>query len=385
MKFDFAAERRRFPVLRERAFMASQCMGLFPEEMLLDLDRYRRSLFLRNRVIDEWVGEFEAMHGRIEELLHAPPGSVMLRDSATAAQAAIVAALPPPGQRKRIVISSSDFHSSRYLWQAQEARGFEVVEVDSSEERHADPESFAPHIDERTAIVALAHVSPRSGALLDVGRIAKLARDAGAIFIVDAYQSVGIVPIDVRSFGAHVVVGGTHKWLGSGGMGLAFGYVEPGLSEALRPAYPGWIGNRELLSFGDRFEPAAGALRFQQGTPALEPVYTARAGLAWTLEVGVSVLRARSQLLTQRILDEAAAHGIRARTPLRADARGGMVCLDVRGAKFIQSRLADQGFDVDERPNAGLRLGPHPCVTEVECTRVVQEIAVLRDAAARVE
>lgn len=371
---DFEAERKRFPVLDERTFLACQCMGPFPRETLDDLDAYRRSLFLRNRVIDEWVERLDALRGQFEQLLNAPAGSVMLRDSATAAQAAVAAALAPEPARNRVVLSTGDFHSSRFLWLAQEARGFAPVQVDAHGVGGGD-EAFLDAIDERTAVVALSLVSPRTGALLDVAPVVARAREVGALVIVDAYQAVGIVPIDVRAMGADMVVGGTHKWLGGGGMGLAFAYLEPTLSERLRPVYPGWIGNAQLLGFGEKFEPAPGALRFQQGTPAMEPVYTARGGTSWVLEMGTSALRARSLLLTGRLLAGARDLGLKLRTPLEPERRGGMVCLDIPDAGRVVDALETQGIDLDSRPNAGLRMGPHPCVTEEECDRVIAAVA----------
>lgn len=101
------------------------------------------------------------------------------------------------------------------------------------------------------------------------------------------------------------------------------------------------------------------------------------------MEIGVAVLRARSVVLTQRIVEEAAAHGIRARTPALPERRGAMVCLDVPDAKAIHERLGEAGFDIDERPNAGLRLGPHVCVTEAECERAVRLIAEELDRSKR--
>lgn len=370
---DFAAERRRFPVLEERTFLACQCLGPFPRETLEDLDAYRRSMFLRNRAIEEWIERLDALRAQFETLLSAPTGSVMLRDSATAAQASLAAALTPTSTRNRVVLSTGDFHSSRFLWLAQEARGFVPVQVDAHGLASNDA-SYLDAIDERTAVVALSLVSPRTGALLDVSRVVARAREVGAMVVVDAYQAVGIVPIDVGAMGADMVVGGTHKWLGGGGMGLAFAYLDPALSDRLEPVYPGWVGNAQLLAFGDRFEPARGAQRFQQGTPAMEPAYTAKGGLSWVLEKGVSALRERSLLLTGRLLNGARDLGLRIRTPLAAEARGGMVCLDIPDADRVADELEAQGIDVDARPNAGLRMGPHPCLTEDDCDRAIAAV-----------
>lgn len=372
MSADFAAWRRRFPTLLERTYLATQCLGPLPAEALDDLDEYRRTLMLRNRSLGLWLERMDELIGLVEQLLHAPAGSVALRDSATAAQAAVAAALTPTAVRNRILITTLDFHSSRYLWSAQAQRGFSLVEVRAVDGAVA-AQRLVERIDERTAVVAVSLVSPRSGALLDVAPVIRRARAAGALVIVDAYQAVGALPIDVRTLDADVVVGGTHKWLCGGGTGLAFLYVRPELANQLQPAYPGWIGHRQLLGFEGAFEPAPGARRFQQGTPALEPIYTARAGLRYVLDVGAEAIRARSLQLTARLLDGAAAAGLAVNTP--RESRGGTVCFNVEEPAATVDALAAEGIDVDSRPGAGLRVSPHACNTEEECDRLLAALA----------
>jgi selenocysteine lyase/cysteine desulfurase len=370
---DWRALRARFPVLAERSYFASQCLGPFPSETLADLDEYRATLFLRNRGLETWVMRLYEMNALVEQLLGAPPGTVALRDSATSCQAAIASAIAPLGQRRRILVAPQlDFKSSRYLWRAQEARGFEVVDVS---ELALDAERLRAVIDERTAVVALPLVSPRNGALLPLAEISARVREAGAILVADAYQAVGIVPIDVERLGADAVVGGSHKWLCGGGMGLAFMYLSPRLLEELPVVYPGWVGSASLLKEYPRFEPAPAALRFQQGAPAMEPIYTARAGIRFVLEVGVEALRARSLQLTDRLLDGLAAHGIATLTPRDRERRGGMVCVDVPDPETVVMRLREQAIDVDAREGAGVRIGPFPCLEESEIDRLVTELA----------
>jgi kynureninase len=375
---DLGRFRDRFPLLDERLYFASQCLGPMPAEALDDLDAYRRSLLLRKRALPLWIERMNEMTALLERLLGAPAGSVALRDSATAAQAAIASALTPRDGKNRIVLSSQDFHSTRYLWAAQAQRGFEVIEIHPRAGVEVSTEQYLDAIDGRTALVCAALVSPRNGSLLDAARVIRAAHDRGALVVLDAYQAVGVVPIDVASLGADVIVGGTHKWLGGGGTGLAFLYVRPSLANELVPAYPGWIGHASLLAFGDRYAPAPGARRFQQGTPALEPIFTARAGLLSTLAIGVDRIRARSLELTARLIARCEAHDLRVLTPARAEARGGMICVALPNAEAVEAALEHQGIDVDHRPGAGLRIAPHFCHREEECDRVIEAIVEAR-------
>ena len=374
---DLTEFQSRFPGLTERIYFASQCLGPVPAEAFEDLDEYRRSILLRKRAITPWVDRIEELIGLFETLLGAPPGSVALRDSATGAQAAIAAALTPKPGKDRIVISRQDFHSTRYLWKGQRARGFDITELEILPGRtEITSDQYVAAIDDRTLVVEAALVSPRNGSLLDVRPIVQAAHAHGAIVVLDVYQAVGIVPIAVRSLGADVVVGGVHKWLGGAGTGLAFLYVRPELADRLTPAYPGWLGRAAWLSFGEEYEAAPGARRFQQGTIAIEPVYTARAGIRLVLEMGIERIRKQSLALTSRLIERLRAEGVPVTEP--SEPRGPMVCLPIPDAEDVETALSKQGIDVDSRPGAGLRLGPHPCYAEEACDRVARAIATAR-------
>jgi len=377
MSEDLTRYRRRFAILRERSYFTAQCLGPLPDEVFADLNEYTQTLLLRSRSLELWLFRMYELIGLLEGFLNAPPETVALRDSATACHAAIVSALEPSPERNHIVtVQDLHFRSTRYLWSSQQARGFSLLDVRATGESSM-AEALCSKIDERTAIVAIPLVSAQTGELLPVAEIARRARDVGAITIVDAYQAVGIVPVDVRALGADVLIGGTHKWMCGADMGLAFMYVSPELSQRLEPRYPGWIGHADLKTLTPTFIPAQGAQRFQQGAPAMEPIYLARAGLRFLLEVGVDALRARSLSLTQRMIDGARERGLRLLTPVDAERRGGMLCIDVPEPDRIVSVLAAEKIDVDTRPGSGLRIGPYPCLDEAECDHLLDRLAVL--------
>jgi kynureninase len=368
------AERSRFPILAERSYFSSQCLGPVPRDTFEDLKEFTKTLTLRSRGLETWLHRMYELIGLLEKLLDAPPGSVALRDSATAAHSAILSALRPTRNRNRIVTCQAlHFKSTRYLLDAQERQGFAVVDQ-APDGAWLAPDLLTSVVDERTAVVSLPLVSPVTGTLLPIAEIAGHARHAGAITIVDAYQGAGIVPATVASLGADVIIGGTHKWLCGGDAGLAFMYVRPELAASLEPAYPGWIGHRDLTGATPEFEPAAGALRFQQGTPAMAPIYTARAGLSFALETGIDRLRQRSLELTTRLFAQLSAARIPITTPSEPERRGGMLCIPIPDADRLIRELASDGIDVDVRSDAGLRVGPFPCLTEAECDTLARRI-----------
>ena len=101
-------------------------------------------------------------------------------------------------------------------------------------------------IDERTLLVPISHVLFKSAEIQDVERIVQRAHEVGAYVILDAYQSAGIVPLDVTALNVDFAVGGSVKWL-CGGPGNGWLYVRPDLAERLEPAYTGWQAHESAL------------------------------------------------------------------------------------------------------------------------------------------
>ena len=363
--------RERFPVFEQRTYLASQCLGPFPRDAHRGVEEYVRGRELHNRTLGAWLERLHELCALIERLLHAPPGSVGLRDSATACQAAVISSIVPLRRRNRIVISEFDFHSAVQLYEAQWRRGFDVHTVRSRDGMRIEPEDIVAAIDERTAVVAVSLVS-RYNALLDVKPIIERAHQVGAIVVLDAYQAVGVVPLDVASMGVDVLLGGHHKWL-SGTTGLAFVYVEPELCERLQPVYPGWLGHADfddyvhLHNFDNTYVPRRGAKRFQQGTPAMPSVYASRAGLEFVLDVGVEAIRAQNLALIEHLRRGTDALGLESPTPREPEQHSSGLCLRTPDPAGVVEQLEARGIDVDQRRGEVVRVAPHGCSTVEDC------------------
>jgi len=373
---DFTKLRKQFPLLEERNYLATHTLGPLPQEAVVDIEAYTRSLYLGRRALPIWLEQYEKMFSPIEKLLNAPIGSVAITASATAAQSAIAATIQPNTKRNRIIITDLDFSSCRYMWKSQIQRGFDIIEIKSADGIQIPAVDIITQIDDRVAIVAVSLISYLSSARLDIQPIIDAAHAAGAIVVLDAYQAVGLMPIDVISLNADVVVGGTNKWL-CGGIGLAFAYVRPSLAEQLDPVYPGWFAHLQPTAFAQTFTPATGARRFQQGTPSIEPIYTSLAGLKFALDVGVEQIHQRNIKLTTYLMNCADAYDIPVNTPRSHHRRGGTVCLGIDRAETVVQELAELGIDVDTRSSLGIRVSPHPCTTEQDCQQLIEAVAKL--------
>src|SRR5437867_4539339 len=191
---------------------------------------------------------------QIGRIVGAPPGSVCMHQNVSVAESVVLSCFQQPGDRNRIVFERENFPSVRYVYQSR--RELEVVATDD----------VIASIDERTLLVPVQHVLFKSGEIQDVEAIVTRAHEVGAAVVLDAYQSAGIVPLDVAALNVDFAVGGSVKWL-CGGPGNGWLYVRPDLADALEPAFMGWQAHARPFAFEPELEYAAGAARFLTGTP----------------------------------------------------------------------------------------------------------------------
>lgn len=370
------AWRPKFPTVERTLHFASHTLGAMPaavEESLVD---YARTWCERGiRAWEErWMHVPREVAGSIESLLGAPDGSVSLHPNVTVAQAVALSAVDFRPGRDRVVCTAEDFPSELYLYEGLERRGATVVRVPAREGRRVREADVVAAIDERTAVVAISHVLFRTAQVLDLAPIVARARAVGALMLVDAYQSVGVVPLDVATLELDLVTGGSIKWL-CGGPGTGWLYARPGAAERLRPALTGWFGHERPFDFDSGpHRLHAGERRFLNGTPCIPAYLAAAPGFATIAEIGVPAIRAKSLRLTARLLALADREGLAVGSPREEPARGGTVCLDVPHAADVCADLLATGVLLDHRPGVGLRLAPHFYTRDEEVDEVVRRI-----------
>jgi kynureninase len=268
-----------------------------------------------------------------------------------------------------------DFPSMLYLYRAQQTCGFELAVVPAEDDLSIRAERLLDAIDDATAVVACSHVLFRTSAILDAAAIIRRAHAVGAPVILDAYQSAGVVPLDVTALGVDFAVGGCLKWL-CGGPGNAFLFTRPDLLKTIRPSFTGWLSHRTPFAFDTgAIDPREDAMRMMNGTPAIPAYYAALAGLEIIDAVGVDRIREASQTLTARLLMLVDRYGFTSVSPRDPARRAGTVAVDVPDAIHVSRTLKARDFVVDYRPPVGIRISPHFYNTADEVDRIMAEIA----------
>src|SRR5215218_10458761 len=280
--------RDRFPILAETTYLISHSLGPMPSGAEDRVAEYAASWNTRGpRAWGEGWWDLPLTVGdQIGRLIGAPPGSTVMHLNVTTAEAVVLSCFDLRGERRRIVYEEENFPSVRYLQQAQRARGAEIVVC-------RDEKAIVEAIDERTLLVPISHVIFRSGRIQDVEPIIRRAHDVGAHVVLDAYQSVGTVPLDVTELGVDFAVGGSVKWL-CGGPGAGWLYVRPDHVERLEPTLVGWQAHKRPFDFAPELEYADGVARFLTGTPNVPALYAATAGYDIVEEIGVERIRETS-------------------------------------------------------------------------------------------
>jgi kynureninase len=361
--------RERFPILAETTYLINHSLGAMPAAAEERVREYAHAWNTRGvRAWEEGWWEMPLTVGdQIARLIGAPPGSVSMHQNVTIAEAVVVSCFGFDGPRCRIVYEEGNFPSVRYLYQAQ--RGADILVA-------ADAEGVVEAIDERTLLVPVTHVLYKTGEIQDVEAIVARAHEVGALVVLDAYQSVGTVPLDVTSLGVDFAVGGSVKWL-CGGPGAAWLYVRPDLASTLEPALTGWQAHARPFAFEPEQDYAEGAARFLTGTPNVPALYAATAGYDVVEEVGVVRIRERSQEQTSLLVELLDDAGFAAGGAHEPERRGGTVVVQVPGSKRVNRQLAERGVICDWRPDVGLRLGPHFFNTDDELRFAVEQIVEL--------
>ena len=203
----------------------------------------------------------------------------------------------------------------------------------------------------------------------------------GAVMIVDGYQSVGTIPVDVRALGIDVYIGGCLKWL-CGGPGAAFLWVEPTLRRRLEPKLTGWLSHQQPFSFETTLARRDDAWRFLQGTPSIPALYAARPGLEIVNTIGIEAIRKKSLRQTGRLLELADRLGYRCTTPRQETRRGGTVAIDVDHGYEISKSLKALDILCDYRPGAGIRLSPHFYTRDDELDAAITAIREIEETGA---
>lgn len=340
--YDVAAVRRQFPVTERLLYLDSAHqtpLATSIREALLGFYR-EGSEFGGPKPV--WLDRVEQVRTRVAKLFNVSPGEIAFTKNTSEGMNIAANALPLVAG-DNVLLVEGDHPNNAYAFLNLRRKGVEVRFVPLTGET-ARAEMFAPHIDARTRAISLSHVTFHAGHRFDIDGIGALCAQKGLYFVIDAMQSIGVVPLDATKSGASLIGAGCHKGL-LVPQGLGILYCRQGLDE-LQPAYlamssladpPG-----DYIARADNMALKTGAGRFEIGNLNLPDIHALDASLTLIESVGLSAIEAHLYDLGDRLIERIDDLGVRLVGPrARADRSPHIYVLDLPAdawADYLASR-----------------------------------------------
>jgi selenocysteine lyase/cysteine desulfurase len=372
---DLAARvRGRFPIFERLVYVNSCSQGALSDAVRRAYDDYLRDWDERGAPWEYWVEKAEQARTSFAGLVGADPDEIAVTTSVSAGVSALLSGLRFDGGRDTIVVSDFEFPTVGQIAHAQERLGRRVVHVPAAADTTVPLEHFSRAIDDRTALVCVTAICYRNGSRLELEEVIRLAHERGALVLVDAYQAVGAVPVDVRALGCDFLAAGALKYL-LGSAGLAFLYCRRDLVDAIQPTATGWFADRDIFEMDIHdYSPAPTARRFEAGTPPVPSIYAGVAGIELMKEIGIAETAGHVQALNDLLIAGVDELGGRVVTPRDPERRGPLVAIASTDEHALVEALSRDGIVTSSR-DGNLRLSSHCYNTREDIEAVLEALA----------
>jgi selenocysteine lyase/cysteine desulfurase len=295
-------------------------------------------------------------------LLSCEVGDVCVGSSATELLCSLAWAISPP-RGSNVVSSRAAFPSTVYPWsRVCESNRAEIRLAKHDDSLYTDPQDILSLIDSNTSVVAISHVEYSNGQRYDLEMLSDATHSVGALLVVDATQSMGMVPIDAYSTKADAIVSSGYKWL-RGTYGAAVGYISPSVVSVLNPGLIGFRSNSDLWDLrADRLVLPDDASRFEYTTIHFGAALGLAAAIDELVEIGVEEVWRHDLQLVDSLVSGARDLGIDIASPMGEGERSAIVSLSLPSgisSVDVANRLqSDYSILVTSRSGL-LRVSPH--------------------------
>jgi selenocysteine lyase/cysteine desulfurase len=371
------AIRELFPVVKNKVFLNHAAQSPLPKPVADAVKRCVEEFSLFGNVsTSEWDDCGKALFAR---LVGAKPEEIALAENTSVGLniAANMLEYPPDS---KIVTTDLEYPSVVYPW-LKRSLGVKIHYVKNVGGK-VQLEDFEKAVDDKTVAVAVSHVEYANGFRNDLKALSQITHEHGAYLIVDAIQSAGVIPIDVKRDGVDFLTTACYKWLLSP-PGAAYLYVREDLIENFEPPYIGWASVKqeifETVDFWDiwSLRLSETASRFEVGTPSFLSFVGAAEAIKMLLGFGIENIEKRVLRLTDHLIEAVKDLGLKLQTPEEPQHRSGIVNFKVKKPKEVVEHLKSKNIVVSARAN-GIRVSPHFYNTEEEIDKLVNEIKRLQ-------
>ncbi|HEY2849433.1 MAG TPA: aminotransferase class V-fold PLP-dependent enzyme [Gemmatimonadaceae bacterium] len=355
--YNIDAWRRRIPLLAQCIPMNNCSQAPQVDSTRAAAERYLDSWNRAGMDWDAWMSEVQLAKAEFAKIINASADHIAIFSSVSEATSAVASAIDFNGTRRGVLVSEAEFPTVGHVWLAQQSRGAQITWA-PVRDGVIDPAEYDNRVDERTVVISACHAYYQNGFIQDIGRIAARARACGALSYIDAYQSLGAVPVDVKALGLDFLASGNLKFL-MGIPGVAFLYVRPGLVETLEPTMTGWFGRVNPFAFETKaLDWSSTASRFDTGTPPIANAYVSRAGMAIINEIGPAKIRMWHEQLSRRLIEGGRARGLTLHGTSDIAQKSAVTAFVVRDSHAVEAAMRARGVLPSARGDV-IRLAPH--------------------------
>ena len=225
------------------------------------------------------------------------PTRIIFTSNATHAINVVLKGLLKPGDR--VVTSSMEHNAVMRPLRNLEKRGLALDVVPCASDGSLDLNDITKAVVSTTRLVVINHASNVAGTILPVAEVASIARSAGALLLVDAAQTAGVLPVDIKAFGIDFLAFTGHKGLqgppGIGGLVMADRVDASQIGSLMQ----GGTGSQSELEEQPEYLPD----KFESGTPNIVGIAGLRAGIDWIMDRGIEAIRTHEKKLTSFLID----------------------------------------------------------------------------------
>jgi len=374
MAMNFDDFRDQFPLVSEYTFMNHAATSPLPTCVVRAMENH---LFRRQHLPkcwDELKSSIEEAQETMAALINASPDEIAFVEN-TATGISIAANGLPLEPGDEIVLTDMEYPANVYPRLNLERKGIKV-RIIPHHMGGLDTDVLKAVVNERTKVVAVSSVEFLSGYQTDLAVMGAFCRQRGIYFVVDAIQSLGVIPMDVRASQIDFMATGGPKWLfGPRGQGFLFSRREvvDDISPVLTGA-GGVVGKEDYLNYDMTF--LSDASRFHIGTLNQAGIAGLKAAVEMLMEVGIAKIESRVLELTDVLIKELQERGYPIFSNLQPQHRSGIVTFETPDAEATCAKLSAHNVIVCNRCDASgskfVRVSPHGYNNEEDIARFVE-------------
>lgn len=315
---------------------------------------------------------FDELHVVAARLFNAAPEDIAVGSSATELLSSLAWAVAP-GPNTNVVSTDIVFPSTIYPWQRVANYTGCEIRFTHGQNSYANPDEIIQLIDKETKVVCISHVEYLGGQRFDLARIGEAAHERGALFVVDASQSAGAIPIDVSGYAIDALVCGGYKWL-CGPFGAAVMYLDSNLHTALEPGLVGFRSHADMWDLrADRIEYPKTAKRFEYSTMAFGCALGLTRSIEFLLNIGIERVFKYNKYLSDELIQGLRERDVEIISPLNEAERTSIITARFQGqdSMKISQKLKAARVTVSCRRDI-IRFSPHVYNNRMDIQRTLE-------------